>query len=256
MGNRSDEIRKQIEKRRKTKTYPKRRKVGTVNSPSIDWEENEEYSIFEADPPSKIHPLWNKEIFLFKILMSAILVLVIAIIFKTSSPKLDSVKGFVENTMKTEFQFAAVSAWYEKQFGKPLAILPTKEKKNESLDLAQDQYVMDASARVLTNFSTDGRGVLIETKYDEAVEAMSGGRVVFAGKKNDLGNTVIIQHSDMTESWYGNLETIDVSQYEEVKTGKKVGTVSNKENGRSGEFYFAIKQGKKFIDPIQVIKFE
>ena len=115
---------------------------------------------------------------------------------------------------------------------------------------------MDASARVLTNFSTDGRGVLIETKYDEAVEAMSGGRVVFAGKKNDLGNTVIIQHSDMTESWYGNLETIDVSQYEEVKTGKKVGTVSNKENGRSGEFYFAIKQGKKFIDPIQVIKFE
>lgn len=253
MGNRADEIRRQMAKKRRSKTYPVRKKE---SSSASSWQENDDFSIFEADPPNKIHPLWNKELFLFKILASALLVLVVAIVFKSSSPKLIQARSFIKSTMNTEFQFAAVSEWYEKQFGKPLAIFPVNNEDKDRSNLVNEEYVMPASAKVLTNFSSDGRGVMIETKNNELVEAMNGGKVTFAGKKKDLGNTVIIQHSDMTESWYGNLETIAVHAYDKVENGEKVGTVSNKDDGVSGEFYFAIKQGKKFIDPIQVIKFE
>ncbi|MGE8206087.1 peptidoglycan DD-metalloendopeptidase family protein [Heyndrickxia sp. NPDC080065] len=256
MGNRADEIRRQMAKKRKMKSYPVKKRDNSKNPIVTDWEDSDAYPIFEAEPPNKIHPLWNKELFLFKILASAVLVLIVAILFKTSTPKLDNARSFVKDTMETEFQFAAVSNWYEKQFGKPLALFPVKNGDKVDSSVAKEEYVMPASGKVLTNFAKDGRGVMIETKNNESVDAMDGGKVIFAGKKNDLGNTVIIQHSDKTESWYGNLETIDVHQYEYVDTGKKVGTVSNKDDGLSGEFYFAIKQGKKFIDPIQVIKFE
>ncbi|KYD10880.1 M23 family metallopeptidase [Heyndrickxia sporothermodurans] len=255
MGNRADEIRRQMAKKRKTKSYPRKKESKQISSPPYR-DEFDDYPIFEADPPSKVHPLWNKELFLFKILVSAVLVLFVAIVFKSSTPKLDQVKSFVNNTMTSEFQFAAVSNWYEKQFGKPLALFPIKNDGKDNNSIAKEDYVMPASGKVLTNFSADGRGVMIETKSDESVDAMDGGKVIFAGKKEDLGKTVIIQHPDMTESWYGNLETIQVKEYEEVHTGKKVGTVSNAADGLTGEFYFAIKQGKKFIDPIQVIKFE
>jgi stage IV sporulation protein FA len=194
-------------------------------------------------------------VFLFKILASAILVLAVAVMFKTTTPVFQNARNVVNQVMGKEFQFAAVSDWYEKKFGKPLAFLPINNKEKQK-NSAKQEYDLEASGRVLTNFASDGRGVMIETTNNASVKSMNSGTIVFAGKKDDLGNTVIIQHSDLSESWYGNLKTIDVGQYEHIDAGKKIGMVSSKKDGTKGEFYFAIKQGETFIDPIQVIKFE
>ncbi|KPD01610.1 Stage IV sporulation protein FA [Geobacillus sp. BCO2] len=80
---------------------------------------------FESAP----HPLFRKEWFLFKTLIAACLVLVTAILFQHPSASLEPARQFIARTMETEFQFAAVSAWYEKTFGEPLAFLPRKRKK-------------------------------------------------------------------------------------------------------------------------------
>ncbi|PKR85219.1 M23 family metallopeptidase [Heyndrickxia camelliae] len=257
MGNRADEIRKQIERRKKLK--PKTTTNQTASSFSVDqngWDDHGEMTIYETDPPSeKIHPLWNKEMFLFKVLASALLVLVVAIIFKSNAPIFQDARYVVKQVMDKEFQFAAVSNWYEKKFGKPLAFLPFQNKEKQD-SKTKPVYDLAASGRVLTNFSSDGRGVMIETKNNEPVKSMNSGTIVFAGKKDDIGNTVIIQHADKTESWYGNLKTINVHPYEQVAAGTKLGTVSNTEDTSKGEFYFAIRKGETFIDPIQVIKFE
>ncbi len=87
---------------------------------------------------------------------------------------------------------------------------------------------------------------------------MKEGIVKFAGVKEGLGKTVIIQHSDQTETWYGNLDDINVSLYEYIEKQKVVGTVSDStgEDKTKGKYYFAIKKGDDFIDPIQVIRFE
>lgn len=259
MGNRADEIRKRIEKRRRNQANPVRKQQTKLHHlyEEEDWNIGGDYSIYEADPPSeKIHPLWNKEFFIFKILVSALLVLVVGILFKTSTPQFDNARTIVNKVMKTEFQFAAVSNWYEDQFGKPLAFLPLKNDKKEPTKVATQDYAIPAMGKVLRNFSSDGRGVMVETRTNVAVEAIASGTVIFAGKKDDLGNTIIIQHADKSESWYANLSSIDVKEYDHVIVKDKVGAVTNKEDGVSGEYYFAIKQGEEFIDPIQVIKFE
>ncbi|MDG2658661.1 stage IV sporulation protein SpoIVFA, partial [Vibrio parahaemolyticus] len=88
------------------------------------------------------------------------------------------------------------------------------------------------------------------------VESVNEGLVVFAGKKEELGNTVQIQHADGTESWYANLNDMSVKLYDYVSKKQKIGTVSNDTNDKNGKFYFAIKKDEKFIDPIQVISFD
>jgi stage IV sporulation protein FA len=99
--------------------------------------------------------------------------------------------------------------------------------------------------------------VMIETTSNAKVEAMNEGIVTFAGTKEKLGKTVIIQHADGSESWYGNLGAISVKLYDFVETGKQVGTaMASADDQTKGVFYFAIKQGDHFIDPIQVISFE
>jgi stage IV sporulation protein FA len=265
MGNRADDIRKQIAKRNRGRSHPVKRGGTKDTNPSYLLPSDEEryggerYSSYEMGPPPSDsgHPLFKKETFMMKILGAGILVLFTAIIFKSPAPIFDKAETVVERSMGQEFQFASISSWYEEQFGKPLALLPSSSKEVTDSNLAQEkqEYSVPASIKVVENFKSNGQGIMLETGLNEEVAAMKGGTVIFAGKKDDLGNTVIIQHEDKTESWYGHLESIEVAQYEQIEKGNYVGKVSDN-NDVSGEFYFAIKMGGDFIDPIQVIPFE
>lgn len=255
MTNRADQIRKQLQKRRQTHSSSSSSKPKD-SLPLYQLSNEREYAVYEADPSERSdHPLFNKGTFLLKILASCILVLVIAIVYKSSTPQALPIQQFVKQTMTSEFQFAAVSAWYEERFGEPLAILPKLPTDNPEATVTQD-YSTPASGRVVKEFSEQTKGVLIETTVGANVEAMKGGQVIFVGQKEGIGNTVIIQHEDKTTSWYGGLSDMTVSPYERIESGRSVGFVSDKEQGDGGTFYFAIEQGGSFIDPIQVIPFE
>jgi stage IV sporulation protein FA len=258
MGNRADEIRKRIAKRKKMGSS------GPAENPSYFLPTDEErYGLerqtsFEGGPPPEgVHPLFKKETFMLKVLGAGIMVLVTAIMFKSPSPVFNDAKSVVMKTMDTEFQFAAISTWYEDQFGKPLALLPGSNADKESTSAQGAEYARPASGKVVENFKTNGQGIMLQTVLGEDVTAMKGGLIIFAGKKKDIGNTVVIQHADQSESWYGNLESVDVNQYESIEKGSLVGKVSSSsQDDASGEFYFAIKMGGEFIDPIQVMSFD
>ncbi|MBO9130502.1 M23 family metallopeptidase [Bacillus sp. 165] len=249
---RIDDIRKRIAKRKEQQ----QRKAYTdiVTSPqyteefSIDSE-----SIFDEDN-KETHPLFKKEVFLFKLLCSVCLVLLVAILFKNTNEDFDKARSVVTNTMKKEFQFATVSDWYKQQFGEPLSFFPS-EKKEKSVT-QKEEYAVPASGKVMQTFEANGQGVFVQTGLSAVVDAVNEGLVIFVGSKPDLGNTVVIQHADGTESWYGNLENMSVSVYEYVQKEQKLGTVANSNDGKSGKFYFALKKDEKFIDPIPVISFE
>jgi stage IV sporulation protein FA len=218
-------------------------------------------SSFESEHDDAGHPLFKKEVFLFKILASVCLFLMIAILFRNHSSTFAPARTWVLKSMDTDFKFAAVSKWYEDKFGKPLALLPFTEKDKtgtSSVTKTQQGFAVPASGKILENFEKTGQGIMIETGKGESVEAMNGGIVQFAGVKDGLGKTVIIQHADQTESWYGNLDEIKVNLYEYVDKSKVVGTVSAStgEDKTKGKYYFAIKKGDSFIDPNQVIRFD
>ncbi|PWW19637.1 stage IV sporulation protein FA [Cytobacillus oceanisediminis] len=258
MNSRADEIRKRIARRKKEKD----RVTKKVDS-NILWTEDEERYGFNKLPSydSKVgegdHPLFRKELFLFKLLASACLFLLAAILFKNEAVTLAPARDFVKASMEKDFQFAAVSGWYEEQFGKPLALLPFSDGKQETQSPSKNSdYALPASAKILEDFNDNGQRITIETGKEASVEAMSEGLVRFAGKKDGFGNTVIIQHGDKSESWYGNLADINVNLYQYIEKGTGLGTAGDTDDGEKGSFYFAIKKGDDFIDPIQVIPFE
>ncbi|MFS0646742.1 peptidoglycan DD-metalloendopeptidase family protein [Siminovitchia sp. 179-K 8D1 HS] len=257
MNHRANQIKKRIAKRRKS--YDRKRD-NSVHWPDelMDNDIMDEHSIYDSKNHPTFHPLWNREVFIFKVLASITLVLLVSIIYKSESPAFQEAKSVVNRTMETEFRFAAVSEWYENRFGKPLALFPVKDKTDGNIIQTgmEKDYALPVGAKIKENFSHDGRGVMIETEDRAQVEAIAGGVVIFAGKKTDTGNTVIVQHEDDTESWYAHLNNLTVKPHERIKVGKVLGTVSSDEEGYSGKFYFAIKKGDDFINPLQVINIE
>jgi stage IV sporulation protein FA len=254
MNRRAREIRKRIEKRRKERHH-----YGTSHQELWEITDEERYGqpvvTYDRYTFEEKHPLFRKETFILKMFFSACLVLVTAILFKNPSGSLEPARQFVKDAMEKEFQFATVSKWYEKQFGEPLAFISTDTENQTKTTLKQ--YAVPASGRVLESFKKNGQGVMVETASNAKVEAVNEGIVIFAGTKEKLGKTVIIQHADGSESWYGNLGTIAVKLYDFVETGKEVGTAMTSSHDQTkAVFYFAIKQGDHFIDPIQVISFE
>ena len=259
MRTRPDEIRKRIARRKKERDRLKHK-----SSHGVLWAEDEErygfekMTSYESGGDEGLHPLFNKEWFLFKVLVSACLFLVVAILFKNHTAVFEPARHFVKTTMHEEFQFTAVSNWYEEQFGKPLALLPFKGEAEDINKVSSPEggYALPASARILEDFNKNGQGITIETNKDAVVEAMSEGLVIFAGKKGDFGKTVIIQHPDKSESWYGNLSDIQASLYKYVEPGSKIGVSTTTGDGERGTFFFAIKKGEDFIDPSKVIPFD
>ena len=259
MNERIEAMKKRAAKRRQNK-MKNRTRQSQVSSYMLKDDEkySNTYTSYEDGPlDGNGHPLFNKEAFLFKILASAILILVVGIMFKDGSAKFEKPRQFVVHSMEQSFQFAAVSKWYEDRFGSLSAILPAglqqTDKDKEELN---PQYAVPATSRVMENFESNGQGILVETVLHSKIEAMNEGHVQFVGKKPETGITVMIQHADGTETWYGHLDSVDVKLFQHVKTGTEIGRTSESSDGTNGIFYFAIKKDGQYIDPIQVISFE
>ncbi|MGA9289623.1 MAG: M23 family metallopeptidase [Anaerobacillus sp.] len=244
MGRDLDDFRKRLNSRKKQR-QPSRSFVPTEHS-----HDHHSYSSF-PNTEVKIHPLFNKQSFLIRSMIAACLFLSAGILFKAESEQLAPVQGYVSNMMADEFQFATVKDWYEGKFGNPVALFPTEPVSDSASDAPA--YALPASGKVLEDFETTGKGIMVETVLSSGVEAIDAGVVTYAGDKEGIGQTVVIQHTDGSESWYGMLESIDVSVYDFVQTKDKLGSVTNSEDGKTGTFYFAIKKNETFIDPLQVV---
>ncbi|MGD6774354.1 peptidoglycan DD-metalloendopeptidase family protein [Sutcliffiella horikoshii] len=260
MNDRIAEIRRRAAKRRRQRQnqLPKRNNIGSTQQLVRDEERygGSSYTSYEGGPDGGGgHPLFNKELFLFKILASAILVLVVAIMFQNPTSTFEKPRQFVSETMEQSFQFAAFTSWYEDKFGKSLALLPLP-KNTEQPNVNADDYVIPASGRVFESFEANGQGVLVETMAHSNVEAMNGGFVSFVGNREDTGKTVIIQHPDDSYTWYGQLGEVEVKLFDFIETGDVLGKTTVLEDGSKGMFYFAIQKDNEFIDPMQVISFE
>jgi stage IV sporulation protein FA len=258
MSSRADDVRRRMMKKKKERERMEKMSPGRFLISEEERHGFDRTPSYDIGPGDGNHPLFKKEVFLFKVLASACLVLIVAILFRSPAEKAVTIQNYVKHTMEQEFQFAAVSDWYEEQFGKPLALLPAKNtgEPDDQKVLEETEYALPASGKILEDFSDNGQRIMIETGKGAGVEAMDEGLVHFVGIKDGFGKTVIVQHADKSETWYGNLDGIDVNLYEYISKGTKVGTAMDSSDGTKGSFYFAIKKGDDFIDPVQVIKFE
>ncbi|KGX89011.1 M23 family metallopeptidase [Pontibacillus litoralis] len=243
-------IRKSIAQRKKQRSVKGERQHANSTVTYVQEEEKHGYLPFSSSTEEeKLGSGQYMTTFVFKSLLSAILFFAVAIMYQWDMESFEKPRAFVHHAVTEEFPFASVNKWYEESFGEPFAFLP--QHIEENVPVITEEYALPVSGSIQQSFQENGQGIQIVTEQQQEVRATDEGIVLFAGKKKNTGNTVIIQHADGAKSYYGMLHNIDVTQYEQVPNQQVIGTTQ----AEAGEpFFFAIQQGEKYVDPIQVIQ--
>lgn len=216
-----------------------------------NWQDKEKRMI--DSPKRQTNGVWILQSF-----MATVLFLLIGILFQTNHPALEETKSLVVTSFEEEFPFARVTAWYEENFGSPLALLPFEDSLEEPVAREAPEEVkpiaIPVSGTVSESFSENGKGIVFNTGEQEKVEAVKGGVIVHAGPHEEWGTAVAVQHYEGGEAWYGMLDQVEVKLYDHVSTGTPLGSAQNKDGKRS--FSLAIKEQGTYVDPADVFSFE
>lgn len=247
MSRKLDEIRKNIAKRKFNKrinyTSQKSHSFGSL----LNDEERFGYTSHPFADQGKLGKL--KFNFFPKILASVLIFFIVFFLYNDQIPFFSKAKPFVHQVLTEDLPFATVQAWYDEHFATQF-VLFGKDKNNIDYESMNSIPVNGVEISDVKNFED---GVYIEVTEAKNVYPMARGSVIFAGKKRDTGNTIIIQHEDGQKSIYGHLDAIDVFHYQFVQPGQVIGTIKPDEVVGFKNMYFAIQDGTKYIDPLQII---
>ena len=153
--------------------------------------------------------------FISKLLITIILTLITLILLKSNN----KLKTFFYNKVyDNNISFATINKWYENHFGssipfKELVEKDTKAVFNNKLEYSKKEKYLD--------------GVKISVDKNYLVPILESGMVVYIGKKEGYGNTVIVQQVNGVDVWYGNINNPNVKLYDYVEKGKLLGDVKN-----------------------------
>lgn len=114
-----------------------------------------------------------------------------------------------------------------------------------------------ARGRLLKQFGNNKKaglkwqGVLIGAEPGSPVNAISGGKIVFADRFRNLGLLLIIDHGDGFLSLYGHNRALLKATGERVRAGEQIATVGDSGGQRDTALYFEIRKGKQPLNPAQ-----
>lgn len=259
MGKDLRKIKREIKERRKkfgSRTSTSEKKMPLVFGRHEEARDEPDFYFYQDGQMEQ--KKFSADRFMLKTFIATTLFFAMAILFKNEWTQMEPVRQFVKESYEKEFQFATIANWYESQFGRPLALIPfeTNMALGELENTPELAYAVPASGTIAENFETNGTGIIVKTEPKASVEAAKAGFVFFIGEEEEIGKAVGVQHYGGGESWYGMLENINVKLYDHIEIGTAIGSVSLDEEGGTGMYYFALKQGETYIDPIDVISFE
>ena len=97
-------------------------------------------------------------------------------------------------------------------------------------------------------------GIDIAAKKGEIIKSPANGLVVFSGKTEELGNTIIISHSKGFYTLYGHNKQNLVSMRQIVKKDDHIGIVGETGISNGPHLHFEIWKNSEVLDPRNFIK--
>lgn len=87
------------------------------------------------------------------------------------------------------------------------------------------------------------------------VHAAADGKIVFAGKKGDYGNMVIVAHGGAYKTFYGHLKSFfrNIRSGTYVKQGDVVGTVGATGLATGPHLDYRMQRGGSFVNPMKIV---
>jgi len=95
----------------------------------------------------------------------------------------------------------------------------------------------------------DHLGTDFSAQVGNPVFASGSGVVEFAGQKDELGNTVVIDHQNGYQTSYSHLKDIRTRKGRNVGKGEIIGTVGNTGNSSAPHLHYSITKDGKEMDP-------
>ena len=96
-------------------------------------------------------------------------------------------------------------------------------------------------------------GIDIAAKNLDEVRVPADGKVVFCGKSEDLGNTIIINHPGGFITLYGHNDTIIVQSGDDVIKNQVISRVGETGKSQGPHLHFEIWKNNQVLDPREII---
>lgn len=96
-------------------------------------------------------------------------------------------------------------------------------------------------------------GVDLVTRSDDSIYPAKAGLVILARNYNSYGKTIIIRHERGIETLYAHLDSMNVTEGQEVDTTTVIGMVGNTGASTGKHLHFEVTVGGYPVDPLKVI---
>ncbi len=93
------------------------------------------------------------------------------------------------------------------------------------------------------------KGIDLAAAYGDDVRSAAPGRVVFSGRQNGYGNTVVVEHAGGARARYAHLASADVVQGAVVTAGQTIGRAGSSGRSTGPHVHFEVTVGNETVDP-------
>lgn len=174
----------------------------------------------------------NKRKEINNFICKALSVVVIVLFGTLITNKNEIVKaGIYEKIYNSNISFAKLKSIYSEHIG---SIIPFQE-------IIKDQEVFDEKIRYKELNSFDN-GVKLTLEDNYSIPILSDGIVIFIGNKDNLNKTVIIEDENGVDTYYGNLNNVNVKLYDYVSKNQYLGDADN------NTLYMLFEKDNKYLD--------
>lgn len=224
----------------------------------------------ESPPPSKPQPQkvvpWSKQPtkkvskhrgkkFLIQLTISAALFGVTWLVYQPTPLSTAQNKAFVSEVMTRDFNFAGTAEWIKNVAGIDTNVLPVfTTKKKPPSDKQVITWGTPIKGKIMLPYNEERKGIVVKTTKGAPIGAAADGLVSYIGKKDGLGQVIIIRHASGKETWYGYAQHTKVKEKEWVRKGQPIAEGTEREG--TYFMYFAMLDNNRYVDPTGVIRFE
>ena len=114
-------------------------------------------------------------------------------------------------------------------------------------DILKEEPVFDEKIRY-NNISSYDNGVKLYLENNYSIPILNDGIVIFIGEKDNLGKTVIIEDENGVDTYYGNLDNVNVKIYDYVSKNQYLGTA------KDNSLYLLFEKENKYLDYKEFLK--
>lgn len=215
------------------------------------WQQSTSEALWQANPTAKKKSKKGK--WIWQSVISVLLFAFTYTVFQGHTSKALQVQQWIQQWVNRPVHFDSLADWYRQNWGERPALLPAFSAQKEKSTQKPDYWTAPVQGKLMLPFDQKRKGILIKTKDQAQVKAPSAGWVVYSGKHKDFGDTIILQHANGKQTWYGLLGQRKVAKKEWVKKGHLLGTAGEHEG--SSYVYIAYRKQGDFLDPTDVMPF-